>query len=81
MWLIVTVVLAVLSLRGSRWAYVAYMLFATLFIPARAGFQIQPLVCETPGGNCRMRDLVPDTAGAIFGAAIGWAWRTFPRER
>jgi hypothetical protein len=136
MWLVVTVVLAVLSLRGSRWAYLAYMLFAILFIPARAGFHVQPLVCETPvsvasalysmqnwqhillgalvalitlaqfrgrgatalvtamvvtvalglmaeleqglfrSGHCRMRDLVPDTAGAILGAAVGWAWRT-----
>jgi hypothetical protein len=32
-------------------------------------------------GNCRMRDLVPDTAGAIFGAAIGWAWRTLRGTR
>lgn len=29
MWLIVTVVLAVLSLRAARWAYVAYPLFAS----------------------------------------------------
>ena len=138
MWLVVTVVLAVLSLRGSRWAYLAYMLFAILLIPARAGFHIQPLVCETPvsvpsalysmqnwqhillgalvalmtlaqfrergatalvtaivftgalgllaeleqglrRGNCRMRDLVPDTAGAMFGAAVGCAWRTLRR--
>jgi hypothetical protein len=49
MWLIVTVVLAVLSLRGSLGAYVAYMLFAILLIPARAGFQIQPLVLRNPG--------------------------------
>jgi hypothetical protein len=133
----VTVVLAVFALRGARWAYVAYLLFAILFMPARAGFQIQPLICATPvsissalyslqnwahivltalvalmtlaqfrernaaaivtaiavtvtlgllaeleqglfrTGNCRMRDLVPDTAGAILGAAGGWAWSTW----
>jgi len=133
-WLIPTVVLAVLALRGSRLAYVVYILFAILFIPARAGFQMQSLVCEVPisvssalyslqnwkhiilcavlslmtlaqfrkrgatalltaigvtvamgllaeleeglfrSGHCRMRDLVPDTAGALLGAAIGLAW-------
>jgi VanZ family protein len=141
-WLIVTVVLGALSLRGSRGAYVAYMLFAILFIPARAGFQMQSLVCETPvsvssalyslqnwqhiilsalvslmtlaqfreergaaalltaivvtvalgvmaeleqglfrSGHCRMRDLVPDTAGAVLGAAIGLAWRRLRGRR
>jgi VanZ family protein len=134
MWIIVTVVLATLTLRGSRAAYLAYMLYAVLFIPARAGFQMQPLLCEYPvsvasglyslqkwghilpsaivslmsvvqfrkrglaafstalvitvalgflaeleqgffrDGNCRMRDLVPDTAGAILGLVIAFAW-------
>jgi len=139
MWLIVTIVLAALALRGSRAAYAAYLLFAILFIPARAGFQMQPLVCEIPvsvasalyslqnwqhillsalvslmtlaqfrkrhatafvtaigvtvalgflaelqqglfrSGHCRMRDLVPDTAGALVGVVIGWAWRRMRR--
>ena len=134
MWLIFVVPLALLSLRGSRWAYCAFVLFAIGFLPARAGFQIQPLLCETQvsvagalyslqnwkhvllcmivalmtlaqfheraarevvvailatvslgfvaeleqgffrNGHCRMRDLVPDTAGAMLGAAVGFAW-------
>lgn len=134
MWLIVVVPLAVLSLRGSRWAYGAFVLFAIAFLPARAGFEIQSLVCETPvsvasglyslqnwkhillctvvslmtlaqfrerspraffvailatvslgfvaeleqglfrEGHCRMRDLVPDAAGAMLGAAVGLVW-------
>jgi VanZ family protein len=134
MWLIVVVPLAVLSLRGSRWAYGGFVLFAIAFLPARAGFEIQSLVCETPvsvasglyslqnwkhillctvvslmtlaqfrersprafvvailatvslgfvaeleqgflrDGHCRMRDLVPDAAGAMLGASLGLVW-------
>ena len=140
MWIVVTVVLAALAIRGVRAAYVAYLLFAVLLIPARVGFQIQPLVCEFPvsvasglyslpkwghvlpsallslttlmqfrqrgarallwavaltlglglvaefeqgvfrNGNCRMRDLIPDAAGAFLGAAIGWAWSASRRS-
>ena len=141
MWFIVTIVLAALAVRGSRSAYAAYVLVAILFIPARAGFQIQPLVCEIPvsvasglyslqnwqhivlsallslmtvaqfrkrgtiafvtaigvtvalgflaeleqglfrRGHCRMRDLVPDTAGALLGVFIGWAWHRIRHVR
>ena len=106
-----------------------------LLIPARAGVEVQPLLCEFPvsvasglyslrnwqhiglgalvsamtmaqfrehgrgavttaiavtvalglvaeiqqglfrSGHCRMRDLVPDTAGALLGVGLAWAWR------
>lgn len=128
-------VLAILALRGKRWAYVAFVVLGLLFFPARVGFQLQPQACElaltvplavfsltnyahivtfawfyvvtcgmltrgrfrienvatyvwaglatlTMGalveiaegvsgrGHCRVRDLVPDAAGALLGAAI-----------
>lgn len=47
MWLLVTVPLVVLSLRGSRWAFAVYVLLAITFLPARAGFHLSPFTCET----------------------------------
>lgn len=135
MWLpLVAVPLIVLALRGSRWAYVAYLVFAIGFLPARAGFQLAPFTCELnvsvasalfslqngmhivlstlvammtmaqfkerrgvaagtavavtvalgliaeleqgafAQGHCRMRDLVPDLAGAVLGALALVSW-------
>lgn len=45
--LLLTIPLVVLALRGSRWAFVAYLVFAVGFLPARAGFQLSPFTCET----------------------------------
>ncbi len=39
-------VLAVLSLRGLRWAYVAFVTLGLLFFPARVGFHFRPQSCE-----------------------------------
>ena len=134
LWLMIFLALAFLSFRGSRWAYGAFLVFAVGFIPARSGFALQPLVCETSmglasaayslqnwkhvalcavvasmtvaqlrrlrtwaffvavlgtvslglvaeleqglfrDGHCRMRDLVPDTVGAVLGAMAALAW-------
>jgi VanZ family protein len=133
--LVIFFVLAFFSFRGSRWAYGTFLVFAVGFIPARAGFALQSLVCETSvglasaahsllnwkhvllcavvtwmtvaqlrqprtwvfvvavlgtvslglvaeleqglfrDGHCRLRDLVPDTAGAVLGAMAARAWR------
>jgi VanZ family protein len=132
--------LAILSLRGVRWAYVSYVVLGLLFFPASVGFRLQPQACEltltvplaihsltnyahiwrfalfyamttaqlrlanwsafawaalatlTMGalveiaegisgrGHCRLRDLVPDTAGALIGAAIVLLWRRVRRR-
>lgn len=127
--------LAVLSYRGARWAYIAFVILGLLWFPVRSGFHFGPPPCEwtfdlrlavysltnyahvllfinfflmtqrqlrdvkgallwsalaclvmgflieldegaTGTGHCRMRDLVPDSAGALIGAAIfsGWRW-------
>lgn len=131
---LVFVVLAILSLRGMLWAYVAFVLLGLLYFPARVGFHLNPTACVlavdarlalfsltnyahivlfavfflmtrtqvrgsgwtrlawagvitvimgilvelaegmTGRGHCRLRDLIPDTAGAIVGAAIVAAW-------
>lgn len=50
---IVLLVLALLALFRVRWAFVAYLGLALSWIPARAGFHLQPLRCEwavTPAG-------------------------------
>ena len=39
-------VLAVLSLRGMRWAYIAFVLLGLLYFPARVGFRLDPQPCE-----------------------------------
>lgn len=130
----VFLVLAVMSLRRMRWAYVAFVLLGLFYFPAKVGFQFSPRACEfaldlplamfsltnyahivlfalffvmtsaqvrgagwstllwagvitlamglmvelaegvTGSGHCRLRDLVPDTAGAVLGAAIVAVW-------
>lgn len=48
MWLLsfVRILLGVLSLRGVRWAYVAFLVLGLLYFPARAGFRLDPHPCE-----------------------------------
>lgn len=132
MWLLsfVRFLLAILSLRGNRWAYVAFMVLGLLYFPLSVGFRFNPQPCElTPSlplaifsltnyahivlfafcfiitsaqfrnpnwpavawtalitilmgalvevaqgvtgkGHCRLRDLIPDTAGALLGSVI-----------
>jgi len=132
MWLltVVRLILAVLSLRGVRWAYIAFITLGLLYFPAKAGFQLDPHPCEmtfdfplaihslsnyahivlfalgfaltsaqfrtwnwsafawaaaitivlgalvevaqgvTGQGHCRLRDLIPDTVGALAGSVI-----------
>jgi VanZ family protein len=127
---IVLLALGVLSLRAMRWAYLAYVVFAVAWIPARTGFRLHAPPCETTltlansalaltkvwhvglfglffvmtavqftrrngaalvlagvatmvmgmiieveegatgTGHCRVRDLLPDTAGAVLGAMV-----------
>lgn len=134
LYFLVHAVLAVLALRGMRWAYVAFIAMGLLYFPARVGFHLSPRACQlaldlplarfsltnyphivmfavffvitsaqfktvTPSafllaalatlamgalveigegvsgrGNCRLRDLVPDSAGALLGAAIVFLW-------
>jgi len=127
-------VLAVLSLRGKRWAYVAFVVLGLLYFPAQVGFRLDPHPCElafnwslavfsltnyahivlfalffvmtraqlrvrgwsrfawaalativmgvlvevaegvTGKGHCRVRDLVPDGAGALLGQGLVFLW-------
>lgn len=126
--------LALLALRGVRWAYLLYVVVGLLYFPVSVGFQFNPRACQlafslplaahsltnfahialfafffvvtsaqfptktsaaylgiatitiamgalvelaqslTGNGNCRIRDLVPDSAGAVIGAAIVFFW-------
>jgi hypothetical protein len=129
------VVLGLLALRGVRWAYVAFIVLALLYFPAKVGFRLSPHACElsfspslaafsltnyphivlfavffvltsaqfrtaTPSafvwavlvtltmgalvemaegitgrGHCRLRDLIPDLAGALLGAVVVMLWK------
>jgi hypothetical protein len=131
----VFVMLAIMSLRRIRVAYVAFVVLGLLYFPAKVGFHFAPRACEVAldvplamfsltnyahivlftlfflmtraqlrgvgwstmaltgmitlamgvlvelaegvsgSGHCRLRDLVPDSAGAILGATIVTAWR------
>src|SRR3954447_8882817 len=42
----VFIVLAVLSLRPTRWAYVTFVVLGLLFFPARVGFHFDPHSCD-----------------------------------
>jgi hypothetical protein len=127
------VLLAVLALRGARWAYVTFIVTGLAYFPMRAGFRLDPHACElafgprlaalsltnyphevlfalffvlsavhfggrhwaarpalvraavmtlamgalvelaegiTGRGHCRLRDLIPDSVGALAGAAF-----------
>ena len=146
MWIlnVIRILLAVLALRGLRWAYVAFMVLGLLYFPLKVNFRFAPRPCQlifgpslavhsltnfphivlfalgyvltaaqfqlskwssflwsaalivffgalveimqgvTGEGNCRARDLIPDTAGALIGALIVLAlyrigWRPRPR--
>jgi hypothetical protein len=48
MWLLFLgfLALGVLSLRGMRWAYVAFVTLGLLYFPAKAGFQLNPRPCQ-----------------------------------
>jgi hypothetical protein len=134
-------VLAVLALRGARWAYVAFIVAGLAYFPARVGFRLEPHACElalsvplamlsltkkahitlfalffvfssaqtgsrpsdrsvllfstlatlamgalvelaegvTGSGNCRLRDLIPDSVGIVLGAAALILWRHLRR--
>lgn len=39
-------VLGVLSLRGVRWAYIAFVVLGLLYFPASVGFRLDPQPCE-----------------------------------
>ena len=48
MWLltVLRLLLAVLSLRGIRWAYVAFIVLSLLYFPIKVGFRFDPHPCE-----------------------------------
>jgi hypothetical protein len=133
--ILVFVALGGLSLRGARWAYIAFVLLGVAFLPASTRFRFEPQQCEltcsvslaltsltnyphillfglffagtlaqfptrtgsafawagaatlimgavveleqglTGRGHCRLRDLLPDAAGALLAATfvLGWS--------
>jgi len=136
---IVRVALALLALRGVRWAYFAFIAAGLAYFPMHVGFHFQPRACQlvfgprlalhsltnfphiilfgiffllsaihfrvsrksddrvfllasiatltvgalveiaeavTGAGNCRLRDLIPDSAGALLGATTLMIWQT-----
>lgn len=138
---IASLLFALYSLSGKRWAYVVFLAIAVSSIPSRTGFHMVSPVCETvvtiqnaifsltnykhilifavffiitvvqfrpltlrsivlsmlitiafglileleEGAtrtqHCRMRDLVPDTVGALIGMAIALAPRMVRKRR
>jgi len=130
----ILLILAILALRGVRWAYATYVFLGLLYFPARVGFRMNPHACQlgidlplalfslsnyphvvlfafffvmttaqfrtdtrsaflwaglmtlamgtlveiaegiTGRGNCRLRDLVPDAAGALLGTVTVLLW-------
>lgn len=52
MWLLFLgfLALGVLSLRGVRWAFVAFVVLGLLYFPAKAGFRLDPNPCQLAFG-------------------------------
>jgi hypothetical protein len=131
-------ILLLISLRGVRWAYLAFILLSLAYFPLQVGFHLDPHACQltfsprlaafsltnyphiilfaiffvvssaqtgpqpsdrtvlafcalatlTMGalveigegvsghGNCRLRDLIPDSVGILLGASALIVWRT-----
>jgi hypothetical protein len=139
---IVFIILGLLALRPTRWAYVTFVVIGLLFFPAHVGFHFHPHPCDcsfsvplaifslsnyghiwrfaffflmtaaqvrsrrastqfliavgavlamgiyvelaegiTGDGHCRLRDLVPDMAGAVLGAVILMLWKLVRTKR
>ena len=53
MWLVTVIrlLLAVLSLRGMCWAYVAFIILGLLYFPLKVGFRFDPHPCELIFGS------------------------------
>lgn len=43
---VVRLILAVLALRGARWAYAAFVVVSLAYFPAKMGFHLRPHACE-----------------------------------
>ena len=56
----------VFDLRAFGWAALATIVMGAL-VEAAEGISGK--------GHCRLRDLVPDTTGALIGAALAWLWQ------
>src|SRR5262245_60032221 len=42
----VRLVLAILAIRGVRWAFLLFIVFGLAYFPAKAGFKLDPHACE-----------------------------------
>ena len=43
---IIRFALGILSLRGARWSYVAFIILGLLYFPMKVGFRLEPHPCE-----------------------------------
>src|SRR6267378_5003825 len=58
------------QLRMSNWSAFAWAALATIVM----GLLVELAEGVTGKGHCRLRDLIPDAAGILFGAGIVLAW-------
>ena len=140
---VASILLAILAARGTRWAYVLFIVLGLAYFPLQVGFRLNPRACQlvfdkdlavfsltnyahiilfaifflistvqfaryewsqankllaaagatvlmgalvelaqglSGHHNCRLRDLIPDTAGALLGAAIVMSWYALKRR-
>ena len=65
------------QLRGVGWSTMAWTGMITLMM----GVLVELAEGVTGNGHCRLRDLVPDSAGAMLGAAIVTVWQQVRSKR
>ena len=65
------------QLRMSNWQAFAWAALATIVM----GILVELAEAVTGKGHCRLRDLVPDTAGALLGAIIILVWQWVRHRR
>ena len=134
---VASIILAILAARGTRWAYLLFIVIGLAYFPLQSGFRLNPRACQlvfdkdlalfsltnyahiilfgifflisaaqfasydwsqanrllaaagatllmgalvelaqgiSGNHNCRLRDLIPDTAGVVLGALILTGW-------
>jgi hypothetical protein len=80
---VVLAVLAVIALRGKRWAYLAFVVLGLLYFPAQTQFRVRAPTCEQvlPTTSALLLSLQNYVLIALFAAFCWMSWVQFARSK